>query len=380
MKRANRTEAYLLSVAQGRRGVIPSLLRGVASALAPVYVVGLKAYLSLFELGLRKRGRLSVPVVSIGNLTTGGTGKTPMAQTLTRLLEAEGLKVCLLSRGYGGKHEFGCAVVSDGETVLLTPEEAGDEAYLLAKTLPGTPVLVGKDRRISGKLAVERFRPDVLLLDDGLQVYLLERDLDLILLNAADPFDNGFTFPRGLLREPPSHLQRAGIVVLTNVRHAGAGQTGEVQKRAQALAPDTPIYTADLVAANLRNFSTSEIIGLPWLDGRRVASLCAVGNPASFETLIGDLGGVLAKKFRLRDHQALREEELDAVLKEACGAGAEAILITEKDAVKMPPVKTALPIFSLVVEMKIDGEAAFLHTVLDRIRPGLPRSSSRSLS
>ena len=347
---------------------MPSLLRGVTLALVPVYVVGLKAYLVLFDSGIRKRGKLAVPVVSIGNLTTGGTGKTPMAQTLTRLLVSQGLKVALLSRGYGGKNEYGCAIVSDGKKTLLNSEEAGDEAHLLAKTLKGTPVLVGKDRRVSGKIAVEEFAPDVILLDDGMQVYPLERDLDIVLINAADPFDNGYPFPRGLLREPVSHLKRADIILLTNVRHAGAKATGEIQRRAQLLAPDTPIFTADLVPTGLKNLVKPERFGIEWLDGRRVASLCAVGNPASFESLIGELGGVLASRFRFRDHQTMTMQELETVFREACASGAEAVIITEKDAVKMPPLKSPIPIYLLLVEMKVDGETAFLHTVMDRIR------------
>ena len=372
MKKANRTEAYLLSVARGRKGLVPTLLRGITAVLAPVYVGGLEVYLLLVKLGIRKQTRLSVPVICIGNLTTGGTGKTPMAQTLTSLLNRNHLKVCLLSRGYGGKNEFGCAIVSDGKDVLLTPQEAGDEAHLLAKTLPETPVIVGKDRRVTGKLAIETFSPDVLLLDDGLQFWLLERDLNIILLNAAEPFDNGYTFPRGLLREPPSHLKRAGIVVITNVRHAGAKKVGEVLLEAQRLAPGVPLFTADLVPTELKrvgeNFSHAEKVPPQWLNGKRIASLCAVGNPASFESLLGDLGGVLASRFRLRDHQEITVSDMERAFQEACEAGAEAMIITEKDAVKMPVLKSPIPIYSLEVEMKIDGEIAFLHAVMNRIR------------
>src|SRR5689334_11336801 len=136
-------EAYLLSVARGRRGLVPSLLRAGLTALAPVYCAGLKTYLLPYDLGLRKRKRLPCPVICVGNLTTGGTGKTPMTQTVCRLLQAQGLHVAILSRGYGGQHEYGCAIVSDGQAVRLNAREAGDEAALLAETLPGVPVVVG---------------------------------------------------------------------------------------------------------------------------------------------------------------------------------------------------------------------------------------------
>ena len=224
-------EAYLLSVARGRRGVVPTLLRGTMTALAPVYVAGLKTYLLPYNLGIRKRKQLPCPVICVGNITTGGTGKTPMTQTLCNLLQASGKRIVILSRGYGGSNEYKCAVVSDGQKVRLSAREAGDEAYLLAKTLPDIPVIVGKDRRQTGMLAWNEFHPDVIVLDDGLQFWQLHRDLNIVLLNAADPFDNGYTFPRGLLREPPSHLRRAGIIVLTNARRVSTAAVSESSNR-----------------------------------------------------------------------------------------------------------------------------------------------------
>ncbi|HZO90769.1 MAG TPA: tetraacyldisaccharide 4'-kinase [Chthonomonadaceae bacterium] len=361
-------EEYLLSVAHGRRGLVPALLRGGLSALAPVYCAGLKTYLLPYRLGLRKRARLPCPVISIGNLTTGGTGKTPMTQTLCRLLRERGLHVAVLSRGYGGRHEYGCAVVSDGQKTRLSAEEAGDEAYLLAKTLSGVPVVVGKDRRVTGALAWAQFQPDVLLLDDGLQFWQLHRDLDIVLLNACAPFDNGWTFPRGLLREPPSHLRRAGIVVLTNGKRAGPQQTQAVRDIAQRLAPGRPLFTADLEPVGLRAIAMRAEYPVCWLEGRRVSALSAVGNPDSFETRITESGGVLATRFRFRDHHAITLADLERVISESCAAGAEAVITTEKDAVKIAPLKSSLPLLALKVTMQVDGEAAFLAAVQEAIQ------------
>jgi tetraacyldisaccharide 4'-kinase len=348
-------ESYLLSVARGRRGVVPAVLRTAMTALAPVYVAGLETYLLPYNLGIRKRKRLPCPVICIGNLTTGGTGKTPMTQTLCTLLRASGRKVVILSRGYGGRHERGCAVVSDGQKVRLSAMEAGDEAYLLAKTLPDIPVVVGKDRRKTGTLAWNEFRPDVIVLDDGMQYWQLHRDLDIVLLNACDPFDNGYTFPRGLLREPPSHLRRAGIVVLTNAQRAGSEQRTRLKETVHRLAPGRPVFTADLAPVGLRALSGKSDTPLDWLEGRRVAALSAIGNPASFETLIGELGGVLAARFRFRDHQEITLPEMERIFDEACAAHAEAILTTEKDAVKMVPLKSRVPVLALQVTMQIEG-------------------------
>ncbi len=357
-------EEYLLSVARGRRGLVPGALRLGLSALAPVYCAGLKTYLLPYHLGIRKRYRLPCPVISIGNLTTGGTGKTPMTQTLCRLLQAEGRKVAILSRGYGGRHERGCAVVSDGQNVRLNAREAGDEAYLLARTLTGVPVVVGKDRRVTGKLAWEQFQPDVIVLDDGMQFWQLHRDLDIVLLNACEPFDNGWTFPRGLLREPPSHLRRAGIVVLTNIKRAGPDQTEAVRAMVQQLAPGLPVFTADLAPRGLRAVADRSELPTDWLEGRRVCALCAIGNPASFESMIGELGGVLAARFRFRDHQEITLADREQVFAAGCQAQAQAVITTEKDAVKMAPLKSPLPLLALQVKMQIENEAEFLKRVL----------------
>lgn len=359
----NRLEAYLLGVIRGKPGLLPMLLRGVLTALAPVYRYGLDLYLLPYNLGILKRKRLPCPVISIGNLTTGGTGKTPMTQRLCRHLQTQGKRVAVLSRGYRGQNEFGCAVVSDGEKVLLNAKEAGDEVYLLAKSLPGIPIVVGKDRRVTGALACARFQPNVIVLDDGLQYWYLHRDLDMVLLNACDPFDNGWTFPRGLLREPPPHLKRAGIVVLTNVRRAGAERVSLLEEKVQQLAPGRPVFRADLAPTRLHALLSRETYPVDWLAGRKIASLCAVGNPASFEAMLEEQSAELVGKYRFRDHAAIALPDLERVLQEACGAGAEALVITEKDAVKMPLFKSPLLVLALHVEMQVEHEDAFLAAV-----------------
>ncbi len=363
----NAAETYLLSVARGKRGLVPTLLRGTLGALAPVYCAGLKTYLLPYRAGLRKQMRLPCKVISIGNLTTGGTGKTPMTQALCLQLQQMGKQVAVLSRGYGGTFERGCAIVSDGQKVRLSPKEAGDEAHLLAKTLPGIPVIVGKDRRATGVLAIGQFHPDILILDDGMQFWQLHRDLEIVLVNARDPFDNGWTFPRGLLREPPSHLRRAGIVVLTNACQVSCSEIESLTSRVRRLAPGCPVFTADLVAAGLRTVLDRCIYPNSWLEGRRVGALSAIGNPASFETMIGDLGGILAARFRFRDHQTITLSDMDRVFAESCAADAEAIVTTEKDAVKMAPLKNILPVVALQVTMQVDESADFYAAVLESI-------------
>lgn len=361
-------ESYLLAVARGRPGLVPTLLRGLLSAMAPGYCIGLELFLLPYHLGIRKRHRLPCPVLCIGNLTTGGTGKTPMTQAVCRLLRATGRRVVVLSRGYGGENEYGCAVVSDGERLLLTARESGDEASLLASTLPGIPVVVGKDRRVTGRLAWERFHPDVIVLDDGMQFWQLHRDLDIVLLNACEPFDNGWTFPRGLLREPPSHLRRAGAVVLTNAQRAGSAQVALVQKQVAKLAPGVPVFTADLTPTGLRALPGKIEYPLSWLQGQKVAALSALGNPAAFEAMLEALGANLLTRFRFRDHKQITDEELKRVCGEAKAEHVEAVITTEKDAVKLHPEIAPLPLLALQVEMQLEGEKAFwgvVESVLD---------------
>jgi tetraacyldisaccharide 4'-kinase len=226
-------------------------------------------------------------------------------------------------------------------------------------------VVVGKDRRATGTLAVRQFHPDLSVLDDGLQYWQLHRDLDIVLLNACDPFDNGWTFPRGLLREPPRHLARAGIVVLTHTSRAGKEQVAEVIASVRRLAPDRPIFTANLTPYGLRSLMDQSTFPIDWLEGRRVAAVSALGNPDGFEAMIGDLGGVVAARFRYRDHQAITVAELDAICEEAGRGDAEALITTEKDAVKMAPLRNRLPILALQVRMQVDDERRFLRAVAE---------------
>ncbi len=364
-------EAYFLAIIKDeRKGFLASLLRTVLAGLSSVYVAGLKLFLLPYALGIRKQTRLPCPVICVGNLTTGGTGKTPTTQTLCRLLTAQGKRVVILNRGYGGKNEYGCAIVSDGKTVLLNAEQAGDEAYLLADTLPDIPVVVGKDRRVTGKLAYETFQPDIIVLDDGMQFWQLHKDVLIVLLNAAEPFDNGYPFPRGLLREPPSHLRRAGIILLTGTVHTAPETVAQTRERARKLASNTPIYEGNLSPVGLTDLRDKTQYKLGWLEGRSVAALSAIGNPAGFTALLTELGAEVKAAYTFRDHQAVTAAEWETACKDAQGLGVSDIVTTEKDAVKFPGADCDLPIMALSVRMQIENEAEFLGTVQGLLNGG----------
>ncbi len=339
---------YLLSVIGGdRKGVTANVIRAALALLAFVYVAGLKIYLFPYRIGIRRQAKLPCPAISVGNLTVGGTGKTPMTRLVCELLVQRGFKPCVLIRGYRGENEFGSAVVSTGDTVELTAKQAGDEAYLLARLMPGVPIVAGKDRRKTGALAVERFKPDVIVLDDGMQFYQLHRDLEIVLLNAVKPFDNGWTFPRGLLREPPSHLRRAGLIVTTNSDKVDEIELSELQARVGKIAPGIPIATASFQADSLEALDRSPSHPVEWLSGRNVASYCALGDPGGFEELLVRSGAEIVYQARFPDHHEPTMGELEEIIDMACRRGAEAVIVTEKDAVKLPPIGRPLPFLAL---------------------------------
>lgn len=361
------SESFLLEILHGRKGLLPTLIRGLFRMLAVIYTSAIRFYLKCYELGWRKPTRLNCPVLCIGNITTGGTGKTPTVQTIARLLLQHGLKVSILLRGYGGTNEYGCAVVSDGSTILLTQQEAGDEAYLLAKTLPGASVIVGKDRIKTGNLAIERFQPDLILMDDGFQHWRVHRDLDIVLLNAMEPFSNGYTVPAGLLREPKEHIARAGVVLLTNALRISDEEMTVLNNDLQRLASGVPIFTANLQPNHLIHLETMETLPIAWLNGRKIGAFSGLGNPASFEATLQEAGAITVASFRFRDHRSLTLEELSKIVQECQAHPIEAIVTTEKDAVKLPPLQTALPIFALQVEMRIDNVETLIQKILTYI-------------
>lgn len=362
----------LVPMLTGERQDLPArLVIGTLVPLALLYSAGLKVYLWPYHAGLRRRHRLPCCVVSVGNLVSGGTGKTGLTVTLARSLRDAGYRVCVLSRGFRGSHEGQAAIVSTGEQVLLGAEEAGDEPFLMATELQGVPVLVGRDRRVTGQLAVSRFKPDVVLLDDGAQYYQLHQDVRILILAASRPFGNGWTLPAGVLREPPSHVRRATCVV---VYEDVPGRTLN-SPTFRALA-SLPVYRGRYEATGLTVKDTSQRRELPWLRGRRVAAVSALGNPASFENTLRTAGAIVVSAFRFPDHARPDPRTVAALLNEAVLAEAEAIVMTRKDAVKWPRLDSPLPVLVLEAEFRVDRLKDMLRTIEEvinsRAQGGIP--------
>lgn len=358
-------EGRALALIEGRSGgVAAGAARILLAGLALLYQAGLEVYLMPYRFGLRKRVRAGCPVVSVGNLTTGGTGKTALVLDLCRLLVGRGVRVCILNRGYRGASEGGASVASDGQGPVASAADVGDEAYMLATSLPGVPVVVGRDRRATARLAVARFQPDLLLLDDGMQYYQLHRDLDIVLLDAVRPFHNGWVLPRGLLREPPGHLARAGCVVVTNGDAVSEEALHSVELRVARLSPHAPCHVARYRAESvawLRGDGSPAPAGLA---GMKVATVCGLGNPASFERLVRGLGAESVLAERLADHAGLDAAGWRDLSDRAAALGAAALLTTQKDAAKIPVMDGGLPVGVILARLDITEVDAMISQIL----------------
>jgi tetraacyldisaccharide 4'-kinase len=314
----------------------------------------------LFRKGIFKSHRLSCKVISIGNITVGGTGKTPATCLIARYLKNAGSKVAVLSRGYRAQGSTELLIVSDGNHIIAGPEVAGDEAAMLAQKLSGVPILAGKNRFLLGQRAIHDFSAQVILLDDGFQHYPLQRDLDIVLINARNPFGNGFLLPRGTLREPISSLSRVPLIVLTKVE-----ETTEVEKLKEVIKRHSPyahIFTATIGATALKRFLDDTIIPLETVRGRQAVGLCSIGDPESFFALLEDLGFTIFEKLAFPDHHWYGSD--DYIVINSFGQGADFIITTEKDIVKLDNTMIDnKKIFILETELRIDREDEFFQTL-----------------
>ena len=317
---------------------------------------------ALYSGGVLRAERAGVPVVSVGNLAAGGAGKTPVAMAIAARLRSRGRRVAVLSRGYGATRSH-ARVVSDGKELLLSAEEGGDEAVLVARRLPGVAVLCGPRRAELARLARGALGADVLVLDDGFQHRALARDLDVVVLDAGNPFGNGHLLPRGPNREPRHALRRAGLVWLSRVEGASPEGLETLRELAREATGHEPVESrhrpVDLLDGRLR-----ESFGLGALRGRPVRLLSAIARPAAFRRTVEALGAVVTGEHRYRDHHRFRAGELREVLGAAEGsAGGEWVVTTEKDAVRLGPEAAGHPRLRV---LRIEAQVVRGEEVLER--------------
>lgn len=357
-------QTYLFELVHGKRKKTFSgrILIAVLRFFSFIYEQLVNLKLWLYQCNILKQKKIDCYVISIGNITVGGTGKTPTSQRLAKEIRALGYKVAILNRGYRAKWRGDVGVVSDGKKLLMTAAQAGDEAFLLAKNLPDVPVLIGADRAITGRYAIEHFGIEIAILDDGYQHWQLKRNLDILLVDSINIFGNGYVLPRGTLRESLTHLNRADVCLLTKVDQA---------------APHSCEYIRKTLAQNNNHAMVVESIHNPkgfveigdWSDnigstgkkitemaGCKIIAVSAIGNPASLEQTLQSIGTIIVESIRFPDHHDYTAAEITAVMRQAASRGAEAIIITDKDAVKFPrqiiEQKDRIPIYIISIEIK----------------------------
>jgi tetraacyldisaccharide 4'-kinase len=305
---------------------------------------------------LKQPKKLPYKVISIGNITLGGTGKTPAVIALAEEAKRRGFHPCILTRGYKGTANGPC-FVTKGDKPLLNVSQAGDEAYFMSEALSGVPIIKCADRYEGGMFAINsKLLPLtsklIFILDDGFQHWQLQRDKDIVLIDATNPFDNGKLFPEGKLREPLSALKRADIVVLTKEDMADKKRISACRNKIKRYNPDVPIYTSSHVPAALISVS-GKAEDINTLKGRKVYAFSGIANPSHFEMLLKSIGAEVIKSKRFRDHHHYPQGDIDKMIKEAGGLD---IITTEKDMVKLKG--RALPdnIYALRIQFSIDGK------------------------
>ena len=349
-------------------------------------IVRMRLFLYSNRIILRNKP-LNCLVVVVGNLTVGGTGKTPVVERFAKELLKKGRKVAILSRGYKSKQDspkrnlqnwYGLKditpprIVSDGNEVFLNSEDAGDEAFMLARNLPGVVVLTDKNRVKAGRFAIEKFNVDTVILDDGFQYLHLKGQLNLLLVDQTNPFGNRCLLPRGILREPVRHLKRASYVFFTK---------SEIEPELEILQTVRKYNPhAEIIRCVHRPKYFEEVNGLKkekltFLHEFYVGVFCGIASPRGFEDLIDRMSGEVRFKQRYLDHHKYSNQELDKMFQQAKNSGADVMVTTEKDAVRIPAnYKPIIPLLFVRMEIEIiEGFEDFEEAVEDICKLAKPK-------
>lgn len=358
-------EQYGIEVILGRINTLRArLLRGGLWMLSRLYGRLVRLRLGLFRDRYFHDHDLGCMVISIGNLTVGGTGKTPVVEMFARALSERGRRVAILSRGYKSQREkrkdqrFAKKapeppprVVSDGNEILLDSLRAGDEPYMLAANLPGVPVVVDKNRVKAGRHAIRYLGADTLLLDDGLQYVRMRRRLDVVLVDRTAPFGNEHLLPRGTLREPPPNLRRASYILLTKCN----GEPNDaIIARIRRFNRTAEIIECTHRPRYLQHLVTGERLDLAEMAGKFVGAISGIAVPEGFEKGLEKLGAQIVVAERYADHHRFTEKEVAAFLDRCLRRDLHMVVTTEKDAVRFPlPERLDVPVYFLRIEIDI---------------------------
>ena len=369
-------EQFAIDVILDRRyGKRAALLRWFLYGLSWLFRGGVQTRLWLYRRRIIRNHSPACLVISVGNLTVGGTGKTPVVEMFARTLQDRGRRVAILSRGYKSKRPpllrrlqrkwLGLErseprTVHDGTRVLLDSRLSGDEPYMLAKSLGDVIVLVDKDRVRAAKFAVKKYRCDTLILDDGMQYLTLQHRLDVCLIDAQAPFGNEFLLPRGTLREPPRNLQRAHYIFITKSPPTGNEALIARLRKYNRTAEIIQTWHEALYLQNL--YVPGDRRSLDFLEGQYIAAISGIARPESFEEKLTALGAKLEITKRFADHHRFTDEELEEFSNRCARRDLDAIITTEKDSVRFPSRFEGLkvPVYYLRVEIGIlEGQASW---------------------
>lgn len=360
-------QAAIDIIMERRGGKRATLIRSILLSISHLYEKIVATRLALYRSRTFRQHIIGCPVISIGNLTMGGTGKTPVVEKLARELTEKGRRVAILSRGYKSvpkpflqrllirinKHEgfFAPRIVSEGGALLLDSRTAGDEPFMLAKNLKKVTVLVDRDRVKSGLYAIKHLGCDLLLLDDGLQYLKLRHRFDIVLIDREAPFGNEFLIPRGTLREPPENLRRATHIIITKCNGSDLTQLHE---RIRTFNRTAEIIECSHRPVELCNMVTGEILPLSHLKNLKVGVLSGIASPESFEQGLRNLGANLVLTQSYADHHRYSRKEINRFIQRCVRRNLSMILTTEKDAVRIPRLtELEIPIYYLRIEIKI---------------------------
>lgn len=382
-ERINELEQWGADVIFGRaRGFRAAMMRFLMLWLSWLFRALVQCRIALYRIGWKPQEYLGAQVVAIGNLTVGGTGKTPVVELLAKSLRDRGRKVAILSRGYKSKKldraqkwtgadgkpvpaERMPRIVSTGNALLLDSKFAGDEPFMLARNLDGVAVIVDKDRVKGGRFAVGELKAETLLLDDGMQYLDLAHSFDITLVDSLSPFGTGALLPRGTLREPPRNLRRASYILITKCD--GTPNT-DLIARIRRYNPVAEIIECAHNPVHLENLYTREREPLAFLDGKWVGAISAIAVPESFERSLAALGAKVEIKRRFSDHHRFNRRDVDDFMQRCVERDMEIIVTTEKDAVRFPhPTEINVPIYFLRIEVQIHTGQEAWDGMVDRL-------------
>ena len=343
--------------------------RAATIALAPLSLVfgaAVRIRSALYGNGILKTQSVSVPVISVGNLTIGGTGKTPLVEWIAGRLAERGHRICVLTRGYRRANPSHRVLVSDGKQIVVDAEQSGDEAMMLARSLlDKAAVMCDADRVAGAQWAIKNLNADVLILDDGFQHVRIARDLDIVAVDATNPWGNGLLLPAGILREPIDSLNRAGCIIVTRTVDAVDERLQEQIKQ----ATDAPTFHSTRVIRRITTLDSPQIDSdKETLLKQPIAAFCGIGNPKAFFEQLRDEGFDLQRTEPFRDHHKYSQTDIDSLSQRAAAAGAQALITTAKDAVKLASMRFSLPCYVVEIEMQIERADGLLALIEQAIK------------